>query len=229
MAGVSTIIFNLFKQVTDAKDERIKYLEGNIISLEKGHSERVRLLEEMHNREIDNLHRELESRKRELSEMGSFREIVESFFEDLSSQEITPETRTNLKKIETLLADIDRNQDILKSTRTAAQWLNYKKEAWALKLAHSASAKYPDLVKSGQFEAFRVDILKYMDWIYDSLTHGFTCRIEDYVRTPSIRSPFPYRAAFQELAEINDFGQLSESEVRDLQDYVAELSRRALT
>lgn len=87
--------------------------------------------------------------------------------------------------------------------------------------------RYPDLIKNGDIDRFKLDILKYLDWIHDSLNHGFTCKIEDYVRNPAINSPFPYRAAFQELAEINDFGQLSDSEVRDLQDYITELSRQA--
>ncbi|WP_017296631.1 hypothetical protein [Nodosilinea nodulosa] len=227
LVGFSTILFNLFKQVTDAKDTRIENLEGTIVELEKRHSEQINLLRENAQRDMDNLHRELENKKRELSEMKDLKDTAEKFFDDLSTQEITPETRLSLRKIESLLANIDRNQEVLKSTKTAAEWVTYKKEDWSFKLVKSARDRYPDLIKNGDVERFRLDILKYLDWIYDSLNYGFTCKIEDYVRSPAIASPFPYRAAFQELAEINDFGQLSDPEVRDLQDYITELSRQA--
>jgi acetolactate synthase small subunit len=229
IVGASTILFNLFKQVTDAKDAHIKRLEGSISSLEKQHEREIEFIKVNHNREIDNLHRELESKKQELAELGSFMEIIESTVDDLSRQEMTPEIRSSLKKIEGFLIDIDRNREILKSTRTAAEWLSYKRETWVNQAVKSAARRYPDILTTEKIELFKADILKYLDWVYDSLSHGFTCRMEDYVRNPKISPSFPYKAAFQELAEISDFGQLSDSEVKDLQDYISELPRRAFS
>lgn len=229
LIGASTIIFNLFKQVTDAKDANIEALKLRLNNRDEFYQREMEFLKRNHQKEIDQLHRELEDKRKELAEVKDFEKMIEELIDGLKSQEITPGTKSSLKKIEERLADINRSRKILNSTRTAAEWLKHKMSDWVDQAVEEAANRYPDNMKNGKVKLFKADISNYLRWVYDSLHYGFFCRIEDYVRTPAIDSPFPYRAAFQELSEINDFGQLSEAEVQDLQDYIEELSRRALT
>jgi hypothetical protein len=229
IVGFSTLLFKLFEKVTDAKNAHIEGLQASIIALEKQYDRQVKFIEEQHQKEIDNLCRELEGQRRELANMDNLRKVLENAFDSLSRQEITPETKISLQKIEDLLVDIDQGREVLKSTKNAAYWLNRKKADWISRAVKASVERYPDLVKGDEIQKFESDIVNYVRWVYDSLRYGFLCRIEDYVRSPAIDSTFPYRAAFQELLEINDFGQLSESEVRDLQAYLYELSRQILT
>lgn len=225
LIGVSTLLFNLFKQVTDAKDADIRRLENRIASLEKDHVRSIDSLERQHKREINSLQRELENKKQELEKIGDFRRLIEEAVDDLERKGITAETNASLRKIESYLTSIQSNQEPLNSMKTAARWVEYRKEEWLRQAVEVAIEKYPDLIPKSQIASFEEDVANYLQWLYDSLFYGFFCRLEEYVSTPTIKSPFPYRAALQKLKEIKDFGELAPSEAQDLQDYINELAR----
>ena len=235
VAAILTVLLNLYKESKTLKDDYTNSLKDRINDLRLQQNdlrlrqeEKIEDIERKHRREIDSLYRDLDSKKQELAELGDLRDLHKNIIEVFSSQEKTPEARKLLSRLENLLANFEQSREIRKSTRTASEWLNYKRESWTDKAVAGAARRYPDILTTENSELFESDMQKYMDWLYDSLRLSFTCRMEDYVKTRSIDSPFPYRAAFQELAEINDFGQLLDSEVKDLQDYIGELSRRAL-
>jgi hypothetical protein len=231
VATILTVLLNLYKESKILKDDYINSLKSRIDELRLQHTEEIGKIEKDHQKEVDRLHRELESKKQELAEMGDLRNLHEKFADILSTQEKTPETRKLLNRLENLLADFEQDKEIRRSTKTAAEWLNEKRKTWENKAIESAIRTCPNYFTAENpknTELFKSDIQKYMDWVYDSLRLSFTCRMENYVEKQSIDSIFPYRAAFQELSKISDFGPLLESEVKDLQDYISELSRRAL-
>ena len=229
LVGASALLFNLFKQVTDAKDTHIRRLEKDIARLEKEHEKHIDFLKESHGREVGGLHRELENKKQELDRVGDFRQLLEEAVDDLAREGITRETSATLRKIEGYLTTIEQSRGLLQSSQTAASWVAHKKQGWCSRAVKSALERYPNLFDDKDVAAFEEDITNYLEWLNDSLSYGFYCRIEEYVEHPAVKSPFPYRAALQELVDMKDFGPLSNTEVQYLQDYIEELFRYAST
>ncbi len=225
LLGLSALLFNLFKQVTDAKDTRIETLTQQIALLRQDHSDYVSTIQNSHQETVGNLQRELDQKNEELRKIGDFRQLIEESVDDLISKGITPETSASLRKIEAQLASMQSNQELLSGMRTAARWVQHRKEEWLELCVQTAISQCADFLPQSATASFKQDLSNYLLWLQDSLQHGFVCEIADYVRQPSIKSPFPYRAAFQALKEMNDFGQLEPVEVQDLQSYIYELAR----
>lgn len=225
VVGLSALLFNLFKQVTDAKDAHIRGLQNEIELLQSRHENQLKSLQNQHDGKISSLQRDLETRKEEIEKIGEFRELFTGALEDLASRGITAENNASLRRIESHLASMQENREVISSMRTTSRWVEYRRKEWVEKAMQAARKQYPDLLSSQKSHFFKQDIESYLSWLQESLFYGFFCRIEDYVKTTAVDSPFPYRAALQALRENKDYGQLSTSEVQDLQDYMDELIR----
>lgn len=227
LIGASALILGLVKLLTDAKDTDIRRLESTIARLESQHVADISSIKNGYSKEIDSLQRELESKKEELERIRDFRQFLDEAVNDLAREGITVETSASLRKIKEYLTTIEQSFEDLKSFKSAASWVKYKEEEWLLKITKSASEAYPGLVTQSKIAAFEKELRNYLQWLYDSLYFGFTCRIEDYVSNRTIEESFPYRAALKKLIELRDFGELSIIESQCLQTYIEELFRVA--
>jgi hypothetical protein len=165
--------------------------------------------------------------KEELERIRDFRQFLDEAVNDLAREGITVETSASLRKIKEYLTTIEQSFEDLKSFKSAASWVKYKEEEWLFKITKAASEAYPGLVTQSKVAAFEKELRNYLQWLYDSLHFGFTCRIEDYVSNRTIEESFPYRAALKKLIELRDFGELSNIESQCLQTYIEELFRVA--
>lgn len=225
--GASALLFTLFKQVTDGKDATIQSLERQI-QFDKEQNEReMALLKNSTSGELAGLQRELDSKQQELSEMYNFRQLLEEAVADLNNGEVSRETKLSLRKIEAQLASMQDDRKLLDSTKSVSKWVRYRSNDWLEQAVELAADKHPDLLSEGKKALFKEDMQRYLAWLQDSLHYGFCCRIEEYVETPAIASPFPYRTAFQWLRRTQDVTELSATEVIYLKDYMDELARLA--
>ena len=223
--GASALLFTLFKQVTDGKDATIQSLNARIESITRQNDREVSFIRSSHSTEVANLQRELDSKKEELAEMYNFRQLLEEAMADLTSGEVSSDTRSSIRKIESYLVSMKNDRKLLDSTKNVAKWVEYKAALWLDQSVESAVSKHPDILSSENRALFEEDIRMCLKWLQDSLHYGFCCRIEDYMKTPAIASLFPYRSAFQWIQRTQDVAELSATEVTYLRDYVDELAR----
>jgi len=208
LVGLSTLILNLFKQLSDEKDKTTKRLK------------------ETYETQILDLKQELEITKQELKGIKNFKKTLEVTVDNLKREGVTPETNEILRRIEGYLIEIEANDKLINKTRNAADWVDERKKEWVNQVTKAAIKQYPRKIPRRKIPTFKQDMGNYLNWLHDSLYSGFFRKMDSYVKTPAIESQFPYRFAFQELREMKDFGPLDPSEAEYLQKYIEELARR---
>lgn len=225
LIGVSTLIFNVFRQVTDAKDETIRGLKEQIHSLETSHQREIRSIETDYQGRLQRLQQDIDRLKSELSLVKNFRTLLEENLEEIKIKGVTDETNTNVRKIKNLIIKLQDNEEGLTPCRNASHWVRQNQTKWLKEISDAAISKYKNEISDDKEERFRYDISRYLDWLYESLYHGIVFKFREYVASPCICSSFPYRHAFNCLRQQCEFGDLTSSEIEYLQEYLDELMK----
>jgi len=242
LAGASALVFNLFKQVTDAKDEtirglgeqktqliavkddRIKSLERQIEDREELHQREIRALGSEYQRNINRLQYDNERLQQELDATVNVRQLLTKNLEIFKTQGTIEEINPSIYKIEAYLNRWASDQNLLHSCRNSARWVQQQHDVWLEEICNVAVTKYPHEISSDKLNLFREDLSKYLEWLQDSLYYGLIHQFQEYISTPAIDSPFLYRTAFRYLREKDDVGELNSSEATFLREYLDELN-----
>ncbi len=222
LIGVSTLLFNLFKQVTDAKDETIRGLKEQINNVEGIHQREVRLLEVDYQSKLNRLQQDNEQLKAELTLVKNFRTLLEETIETLETQGTTEEASSSVRQLKNLVRQLQTDEEGLTPFRNASQWVRQSRDRWLQEISDAAISSYQELLQDKE-DLFRKDISNYLTWLSESLYDSILFKFREYVEHPSVSSSFPYRYAFKYLRQKRDFGDLTALESEYLQDYLDEL------
>lgn len=220
---VATYTAYMFKQRLDNKEDqiaqktnRIGYLEADLSRQEKSYERRIKELEQ-----------ELEkSEERQRDAYDTLRETLDGIDKNsLSSQDLV-----RVKKIVSLLERLKDTdiQETLNNYKSACKWLRYRRDAWAAEASQNIFQKSPDIPSCENVNNFQRDLRGYLDWIISCMQVGHTQNnpLENFVASPSLKSPYPYVEAIRYIQRKEDWGDLKQNQITCLSDFLEKLIER---
>ena len=131
-----------------------------------------------------------------------------------------------------IIAKVERFQlddvETFEAQRSAAQWLEYRKDDWIKDAVKVSIQKHAKLVLPRVRKQFQKDIAAYLKWVVKSLsTNGHPDEsLGEFVGKPTINSAIPYITAVRHVRDNGDREELTAEQSRYLEAMFDELLRK---
>lgn len=151
-----------------------------------------------------------------------------TILEGLRESDLSTDDAAKLKRVLGGLHRIKSMQEGFNTYKAAAQWLEYRKEAWVEEAVRKAFHEHPKLFNRKTRKAFHKDINDYLSWVYTSLyTYGHArAPLKNFVKDPVLKSPFPYTTAIQQIVSNGDRKELTVEQSISLEKMLDQLLKK---
>ena len=206
--GISITISRLWKWVSSSyrKDKIISRLQNRL----NQSRQKILLLQEEHEREIQKLQDDLGSKLDQIIEANKqihmAKDIVDRVCKEASEATgiqatgVTDETHANLNRLRQLFSDVKYDSEAREPYTRVGYWMELQKtNMWVEESFHKVIEKDPSLVPDNLKEKFHQDISNYIDWLKRSLLWAKPLRgdLKKLNASKCIPSSIPYREIFK--------------------------------